>query len=377
MDRAFELVKSREDDEEEQRDIKGNNDISRRRCWRFWVVECIVVLFATSVWWSGYQFGKRRSVEDSTIRYVPRVVVVCAMASELERWIERLPLPSTLSFPGGSSELRWSEELGILGVATGEGSRRASVSITALGYDNRFDLRLSYWMFAGIAGVDPQYGSIGSAFWARAVVHADSGNMFDSREIPDTFDGTTILPSNRDKPFGLPTPSPSERVDMAYDLSRLAEFAYNLTKDVVLEDSDKLRAVRAQYSGPASLPPVVRMGNAASSDLFWAGEYMTQWARDWDAYWNPHGKDKFATTAMEDSALALALNCLSSAGRANASRLLVLRTASDYSAQPPSVDLVEWFYAPDRHFAMDPSLEAAYVVGSVVALHLSSTNTPM
>lgn len=99
---------------------------------------------------------------------------------------------------------------------------------------------------------------------------------------------------------------------------------------------------------------------------------MTEWARLWHDYWlSGRGRGTFATTAMEDTAIACALDALTEAGRANASRLLVLRTASDYSMPPPEQDLVNWFYS-DGHYAMEQALEAAFVVGSAVARDLSA-----
>lgn len=232
--------------------------------------------------WCGFKIGARtlnaRSAAAAAASFptdgseviVPHLVVVTAMHSELERWIDRLPLGQTLS-----SELWWNGTLGILGMVTGEGMRRAAISTTALGYDNRFDVRSSYWMFAGIAGVDPDAGSIGSAFWAEAIIHADAGNMFDAREIPASFNGTTILPSNRDFPFGAPPPTDAEigsQGGIVYDISILADYAYNVTRSIMLPDDASLLAIRAQYAEgtPARMPPSVRLGNVVSSNLFWA-----------------------------------------------------------------------------------------------------------
>lgn len=233
--------------------------------------------------WCGFKIGARSPTtrssaaasvsfqdDDGTDLMVPSVVVVTAMHSELERWIDRLPLGQTLG-----TELWWNGTLGILGMVTGEGMRSAAISATALGYDNRFDVRSSYWMFAGIAGVDPAAGSIGSAFWAEAIIHADAGNMFDAREIPASFNGTTILPSNRDLPFGAPPPTDAEvksQGGIVYNISSLANYAYNVTRSIVLPDDASLLAIRAAYEEgtPARMPPSVRLGNVVSSNLFWA-----------------------------------------------------------------------------------------------------------
>ncbi len=54
----------------------------------------------------------------------------------------------------------------------------------ALGMDPRFDLTKAYWLVAGIAGIDPADGSLGSAAWAEWVVDGDIGYEIDAREIP-------------------------------------------------------------------------------------------------------------------------------------------------------------------------------------------------
>ena len=50
----------------------------------------------------------------------------------------------------------------VIAVLTGMSLVNAGVSVMALGTDPRFDLRKSYWLVAGIAGVDPEVASVGS-----------------------------------------------------------------------------------------------------------------------------------------------------------------------------------------------------------------------
>jgi purine nucleoside permease len=73
---------------------------------------------------------------------------------EFQYWVERTKLDRVLPFPQGYHDLRMNRD-GVLGVLTGVGTARAAASIMALGLDPRFDLRKSYWLVAGIAGVDP------------------------------------------------------------------------------------------------------------------------------------------------------------------------------------------------------------------------------
>jgi purine nucleoside permease len=65
--------------------------------------------------------------------------------------------------PQAYRDLRCNAEKGVLGIVTGVGTARAAASIMALGMDPRFDLGKAYWLVAGIAGVNPNEASIGSA----------------------------------------------------------------------------------------------------------------------------------------------------------------------------------------------------------------------
>mmetsp|Transcript_13331 Transcript_13331/g.53477 ORF Transcript_13331/g.53477 Transcript_13331/m.53477 type:complete len:198 (+) Transcript_13331:740-1333(+) len=182
-----------------------------------------------------------------------------------------------------------------------------------------------------------------------------------------------MLPKNRDAPFAAPAPSADERRGVVFDLS-LAGYAYELTKGVPLDDTDGLRELRGGFpaGSPAAQPPSVGLGNVVTTNLFWAGDYLTAWARQWHDFYVQDDAVPFVSTAEEDTAVAEALDALARAGRArpSAQRLMVLRTASDYSAPPPGTDVVDWFFHSDTHFASGPAFEAAYKIGSKVVFDL-------
>src|ERR1019366_1560292 len=88
---------------------------------------------------------------------------------------------------------------------------------------------------------------------------------------------------------------------MDYPLNpKLAEWAYQTSKDVDLPDSDALRAARGKYAGfpLAQKPPRVMMGDSLGSARYWHGPKRTQWARDWVKLWTK-GEGTFTTTAQE------------------------------------------------------------------------------
>jgi purine nucleoside permease len=76
-------------------------------------------------------------------------------------------------------------------------------------------------------------------------------------------------------------------------------------------------------------------------------------------------------TAMEDSGTLVSLAYLHPTGRVNKDRVLVLRTASNYSMPPPGVTAAENLQKENEGYSgLDASVDAAYRVGSVVVEEL-------
>jgi purine nucleoside permease len=71
----------------------------------------------------------------------------------------------------------------------------------ALGMDARFDLRSARWFVAGIAGVNPNDGSIDAASWAEWIVDGDLGFKVDAREMPADWP-TGFIPLGGPNPWG-------------------------------------------------------------------------------------------------------------------------------------------------------------------------------
>jgi purine nucleoside permease len=103
---------------------------------------------------------------------------------------------------------------------------------------------------------------------------------------------------------------------------------------------------------------------------FWHGKLLNEWANRWVSYWT-HGQGNFVTTAMEDSGTLVALTYLGTAGKVNKDRVLVLRTASNYSMPPPGVSAAENMQKENEGYSgLDASVESAYRVGSAVVEEL-------
>ena len=231
---------------------------------------------------------------------------------EFQFWVEREKLDKQLPFPAGWRNLRMNKD-GVLGLCTGIGTARAAASVMALGLDPRFDLRKAYWLVAGIAGIDPADGSLGSAAWAEWVVDGDLGHEIDAREIPAEWK-TGMIPLRKSKPYEMPRRLPDE--GEVYQLNpALTEWAFQLTKDLRLDDSEAMKQVRSRFAaGPAHRPPFVLKGDTMSSGTFWHGQKLNEWANDWVKY-HTDGKGNYVTTAMEDTGTLQSLTWLAAAGK--------------------------------------------------------------
>jgi purine nucleoside permease len=308
----------------------------------------------------------------------PKVVVVAMFErgadtgdapGEFQFWVEREKLDRVIPFPAGHRDVRTNADGSVLGIVTGMGNSNAAASIMALGLDPRFDLRRSYWLVAGIAGIDPADASVGSAVWTDFVVEGDLGQEIDAREIPADWK-TGYIPLRKKKPYQLPLQPAEERADNCYQLNPgLLQWAYQLTKDTPLADTDSIRGFRARYTdSPKALqPPSVLVGSNLASSTYWHGKLLNAWANDWVGYYT-EGRGQYVTTAMEDTGTLRSLTNLTRAGRADANRVLVLRTASNFDMQPPGVTAPQSLSGENigHYSAFMPSLEAAHAVGSRV-----------
>ncbi|MFT2090805.1 cupin domain-containing protein [Paraglaciecola sp. 2405UD69-4] len=292
---------------------------------------------------------------------------------EFQLWKLGQELNTCLPFDTSFHEICINPETGVMGIVTGMGTARATAAIMALGLDSRFDLTHAYWLVAGIAGVDPADASIGSAVWATYLVDGDLAHEIDAREIPKNWpSGYFPLFANDPVSSGATAQSgPLSTNGEVYKLNEpLVDWAFNLTKDIPLNDYSGMHEIRSQYTNypNAQKPPFVLKGDQMAASTFWHGEKLNQWANDWTYYWT-QGKGNFVTSGMEDTGSYQAMSYLHNAKIADKNRFLVLRTASNYSTPPTGVSASENLKneSGDAGFAgMRSSLESAYLVGSKV-----------
>jgi purine nucleoside permease len=338
-------------------------------------VICVVFMFSSYL----------QAQHDHQQRIPIRVVVVTTFeigedtgdtAGEFQNWVEKLPLPTVLPFPQGYHHLRYNTEKKVLGIVTGEGPSRIAASITALANDERFDLSHAYWILAGIAGVNPHVASLASAAWAKYVVDGELAYDIDAREIPSGWD-TGYVPYGRTVPYQSPRPpvSTSNGTNEFALNAGLADWAFKISSArVKLTDNDKLQSLRAKYRGfpKAQQPPFILQGDVIASATFWIGDVLNTWAEKWVSYWSD-GRANFVMSAEEDSGYLQALTFLDHAHRVDINRVMILRSASDYTVPAPGQTAAQVLAADEDHIApsaVPESMESAFETGSAVVNEL-------
>ncbi|TYK66659.1 purine nucleoside permease [Colwellia echini] len=286
-------------------------------------------------------------------------------AGEFQLWKQRQELTTRIPFPQSHHDLYLNEETGVLGMVTGIGTSHSAGAAMALGMDPRFDLSQAYWLIAGIAGIDPEDASIGSAAWAEYLVDGDLMHAIDPREMPVEWE-TGYFARGTHGPHDKTRPEPKGEVFQVN--AGLTNWAFELTKDIELPDFESLEKTRSLYVNHpnAQRKPFVLKGDQLAAMKFWHGQYLNDWANNWVDFWTD-GQGEFVTSAMEDTGTFMSLSFLDNIGKVDKNRVMVLRTGSNYSIPPPGVTAAENLLAENEGYAgLDAALESAYVVGVVV-----------
>ena len=284
---------------------------------------------------------------------------------EFQLWKERRHLDVRIPFPQSHHDLYYDPQTQTLGMVTGMGSIKSATATLALGLDQRFDLTKAYWLVAGIAGIDPAKGTVGSAVWARYLVDGDLAHEIDAREMPKDWSSGYFPLHNHGLKDGAPPLIDGEMFEIN---PGLRDWAFALTKDIKLPDDPGIQAERARYTDTpmAQRPPVVMKGDQFAAMTFWHGALLTQWARDWTRYWTS-GKGEFVTSAMEETGTYQSILYLDRIGRVDKDRFMVLRAGSNFTMQPPGLTAAGNLSRENEGYSgMKAALESLYIVGSKV-----------
>ena len=263
-----------------------------------------------------------------------KVMVITLFGPEAAPWVEKLPLKHAVRVPGLSADypvVRCTDS-GVCVMTTGMGHANAAASAMALALSRQFDLSHAYFLVTGIAGIDPNQGTLGSAAWARYLVDFGLQQEFDAREAPPAWAGGYVG-------IGAADPETKPKLEYGTEVFQLDEAllqrALALSRGAPLKDSDTAAAYRRQYpQAAAQAAPGVLQCDTLAGDTWWHGDRLGERATRWTRLLTD-GKGTYCTTQQEDNATYEALRRGAAAGRLDLKRVAVLRTGANFDRPHP------------------------------------------
>lgn len=299
-----------------------------------------------------------------------KVMVITLFGPEAAPWVEKLPLKHAVRVPGLSADypaVRCTDS-GVCVMTTGMGHANAAASAMALALSRQFDLSHTYFLVTGIAGIDPNQGTLGSAAWARYLVDFGLQQEFDAREAPPAWAGGYVG-------IGAADPETKPKLEYGTEVFQLDEAllqrALALSRGAPLKDNDTAAAYRRQYpQAAAQAAPGVLQCDTLAGDTWWHGDRLGERATRWTRLLTD-GKGTYCTTQQEDNATYEALRRGAAAGRLDLKRVAVLRTGANFDRPHPGQTDQESLNARSGGFPIATAnlYEAAWPLVSDIVAH--------
>lgn len=273
--------------------------------------------------------------------FQPKVVVISMFELERDPWLEELDFVHNITIPGLSPlypVVHCTTNYSICQMTTGEGEINAAASVSTFLLSPLFDFSTTYFLIAGIAGGEPNHTTMGSVTFAKYAVQVGlqyqvayqdfittnpnwtSGYFAYGTDDPWTYPGNV---------YGTEVFELNEKLrDRAVDLALTAELANGT------EANAKFRKLYNETAA-RSLPTVTKCDGLTSDNYFFGnvlGDYFSYYAK-----LMTNGSAHYCATAQEDNASLEAFTRLDKYGLADFSRVVVMRTISDFARPPPSL----------------------------------------
>lgn len=263
--------------------------------------------------------------------YTPKMFVINMFTLEEGPFLEYYDFVNEITIPGLSpiyNSIHCTEDYELCQVTTGEGEVNAASTLTAISLSPYFDLSKTFFLVAGIAGISPLQGTIGDVTFARFAVQILEYEV-DARDLPTNWT-TGYYAYGSDEPgqypgnvYGTEVFELNENLrDRALDLAQEA-FLYNGTA--------KNEEFRLTYNyAPANTTPKAIACDTLTSDTYWFGELFDETFANYTSLMT-NGTGTYCSTQQEDNATLEALLRAAIYGLVDFSRIVVMRSASDFT----------------------------------------------
>ncbi|KAJ2905806.1 hypothetical protein MKZ38_004267 [Zalerion maritima] len=299
-------------------------------------------------------------VVRSAERITPKVMIISMFEPEAIVWYDNMPssgfgniMAQNITTPGLSPVYPYihctaSEE--ICQITVGEAEINTAASISALLLSPKFDLRQTYFLVAGIAGINPKVGTQGSVAFSKYAVQVALQYEFDAREMPDNF--TTGY-------FSYGATGPNEYPSILYGTEvfevneNLRDRAMEFAARAKLADTKGHREYGLRYLDmgsefvPAGNAPAVIRADSATSDVYYSGSLLS------DAFENitallTNGTGTYGVTAQEENATLEVMLRMAVEGIVDFGRVIIMRTGSNFDRPPPGISVYEHLVILDQ-----------------------------
>ena len=162
-------------------------------------------------------------------------------------------------------------------LTTGEGEINAASTISALIYSGSFNLTQTYFLIAGIAGINPHLATTGSVTFAQYAVQLDLQYEFSATQVPNN-DSSGYFPQNAyfpDSPLPIDYPLEIYGTEVFEVNKNLMNRFAAIASREKLNDTAGAAAYRAAYKyAPADKPPSVVVCSSGTSNVYWSGSVL-------------------------------------------------------------------------------------------------------
>ncbi|PYH86412.1 putative purine nucleoside permease [Aspergillus uvarum CBS 121591] len=309
-------------------------------------------------------------VSHTPAKITPKVFIVSMFAPEAEIWWgipEFDLLAHNITIPGASPafpDVHCTADYTICQLITGESEINAAITVASVVFNPMFDLTKTYFLVAGIAGVNPERASICDVTFARFAIQVALQYEIDMREMPANAT-TGYFPQGGYYADQYPTSIYGTEVFEVND--ELRKIAAGFARNATLADSDDAKAYRAKYATEDGLykagtqGPSVRLCDVTTSDVYFSGRLLGEAFDNTTKIWT-NGTGEYCTTAQEDNATLEALVRASKHNLTDFSRIIVMRTASDFDRPYPG-ETARYNLLYSTQGAFEPAVENLYNAG--------------
>lgn len=221
-------------------------------------------------------------------------------------------------------------------------------------------------MIAGIAGVNPKYGTICDVAFPKYAIQVALQYEFDIRDLPKNYTSGYI-------PQGATSPDQYPGVIYGTEVfevnENLRDLAVKFASKVKLQDSPTAQDYRAHYSldlayKSATRSPGIIRCDVATSDVYFSGTKLGEIFENTTRLFT-NGSGIYCMTAQEDNAILEVMVRATISKNVDYSRIIIMRTASDFDRPYPGQAGTEnLFYMPAGAF--EAAISNIYVAGTPV-----------